>query len=192
MHFFWRAWKVWGRYTFLCYEPILEINASKWNINIKDKNGLKTIKGNPKDIIRKILKEYKTPKIDDMPTFTGGLAGYFSYDYIRYNEKKLDFEEYDNKFYDLNLSLFNDVIIFDNFKQKIILISGIEISKLDSQYDKALEKLDSIEKLLKTESKKYKNSIGKWRSKSKRYKNAFSKKYCFSIPYRRRIKRSRS
>ena len=50
--------KVWGRYTFLCYEPILEINASKWNINIKDKNGLKTIKGNPKDIIRKILKEY--------------------------------------------------------------------------------------------------------------------------------------
>ena len=137
--------KVWGRYTFLCYEPILEINASKWNINIKDKNGLKTIKGNPKDIIRKILKEYKTPKIDDMPTFTGGLAGYFSYDYIRYNEKKLDFEEYDNKFYDLNLSLFNDVIIFDNFKQKIILISGIEISKLDSPYDKALAQVDSIE-----------------------------------------------
>ncbi|WP_302368343.1 anthranilate synthase component I family protein [Brachyspira aalborgi] len=170
--------KVWGRYTFLCYEPILEINANKWNINIKDKNGLKTIKGNPKDIIRKILKEYKTPKIDDMPTFTGGLAGYFSYDYIRYNEKKLDFEEYDNKFYDLNLSLFNDVIIFDNFKQKIILISGIEISKLDSQYDKALEKLDSIEKLLKTESKKYKNSFEKFSFKSEA-KHFFSKeKYC--------------
>lgn len=170
--------RVWGRYTFLCFEPILEINASKWNINIKDKNGLKTVKGNPKDIIRDILKEYKTPKIDGMPSFTGGLAGYFSYDYIRYNEKKLDFEEYDNKFYDLNLALFNDVIVFDNFKQKIILITGIEIAKLDSQYDKALEKLDSMEKLLKTESSKYKNSFEKFNFKSEA-KHLFSKeKYC--------------
>lgn len=35
-------------------------------------------------------------------------------------------------------------------------------------------------------------NIKKGRIKSKRYKDAFSKKYCFSISYRRRIKRSRS
>lgn len=49
---------------------------------------------------------------------------------------------------------------------------------MDSQYDKALEKLDSIEKLLKTESKKYKNSFEKFSFKSEA-KHFFSKeKYC--------------
>ena len=76
------------------------------------------------------------------------------------------------------MSLFNDVIIFDNFKQKIILISGIEISKLDSQYDKALEKLELKEKLFNKKIKKYKNSFKKFSFKSEA-KHFFSKeKYC--------------
>lgn len=180
--------KVWGRYTFLCCEPILEIKCSKWNIEIKEnnKNGennkVKKLKGNPKDIIRDILKKYKTPKVDNLPTFTGGLAGYFSYDYIRYSEEKLDFKEYNNEFYDMNLMLFNDVIVFDNFKQKIILITGIEIEKLDSNYKKALKRLDSMDKLLKnSESSSNKKDFEKFKFKSEA-KHYFSKKeYCSMV-----------
>ena len=43
----------------------------------------------PGDILREILTRYKSPVMEKMPTFTGGLVGYFSYDYIKYSEPKL-------------------------------------------------------------------------------------------------------
>ncbi len=47
--------------------------------------------------LRKILEEYKSPVLEDMPTFTGGLVGYFSYDYIKYSEaEKLKLTERQN------------------------------------------------------------------------------------------------
>ena len=39
--------------------------------------------------IRQILSEYKSPKFDYLPSFTGGLVGYFSYDYLGYKEKSI-------------------------------------------------------------------------------------------------------
>lgn len=32
---------------------------------------------NPSEYIRQILSEYKSPKFDYLPSFTGGLVGYF-------------------------------------------------------------------------------------------------------------------
>ena len=45
---------------------------------------------NPSEYIRQILSEYKSPKFDYLPSFTGGLVGYFSYDYLGYKEKSID------------------------------------------------------------------------------------------------------
>ena len=58
-----------------------------------------------------------------MPTFTGGLVGYFSYDYIKYSEPKLELKDKEQQdFRDLDLMLFNDVIAFDHYRQKVLLI----------------------------------------------------------------------
>ena len=43
----------------------------------------------PGEYIRQILDENKSPKIEGFPTFTGGLVGYFSYDYMKYAEPSL-------------------------------------------------------------------------------------------------------
>ena len=32
------------------------------------------------------LSDYKSPRFDYLPSFTGGLVGYFSYDYLGYSE----------------------------------------------------------------------------------------------------------
>ena len=47
----------------------------------------------PNEEIRKILERYKSPRMENMPPFTGGLVGYFSYEYIRYSEPKLKIGE---------------------------------------------------------------------------------------------------
>lgn len=60
----------------------------------------------PGDAIREILKEYKSPVLENMPTFTGGLVGYFSYDYIKYSEPKLELtDETVQDFRDMDLML---------------------------------------------------------------------------------------
>ena len=86
--------EVWGRYSFLGYEPSMEITCTDGKLQIRrlheDGTEEKTVQQvkHPGDAIREILKEYKSPVLENMPTFTGGLVGYFSYDYIKYSEPK--------------------------------------------------------------------------------------------------------
>ena len=140
----------WGRYTFLGYEPILNITCKRYDVYI---NGEFYKKENPKVIIREILKDYKSPKLENMPPFTGGFVGYFSYDYVRYSEKRLDFESKGEDIIDLDLMLFESIICFDNFKQKIILITNVKIDDLDASYKEALNKLDEMESIIRSDKK---------------------------------------
>lgn len=43
----------------------------------------------PGRYIRQVLDQYKSPRFDYLPSFTGGLVGYFSYDYLKYAEPSL-------------------------------------------------------------------------------------------------------
>ena len=59
----------------------------------------------------------KVPSFDYLPSFTGGLVGYFSYDYLGYSEPsvKCIVEDTEN-FKDVDLMLFDKVIAFDNLQ----------------------------------------------------------------------------
>ena len=108
----------------------------------------------PGDTIRKILSEYKSPKIKGLPALTGGLVGYFSYDYLKYAEPTLRFsEEGSSDFRDVDLMLFDKVIVFDHYHQKICLITGVSTAELEDSYEKAERELDEMEALLKSGAK---------------------------------------
>ena len=95
----------------------------------------------PGDAIREIVSQYKSPVMDNMPTFTGGLVGYFSYDYIKYSEPKLELKDKEQQdFRDLDLMLFNDVIAFDHYRQKVLLITGVMTDDLEKSYKQACKK----------------------------------------------------
>ena len=74
-----------------------------------------------------------------MPPFTGGLVGYFSYDYLKYSEPTLRLDAEDTEgFQDVDLMLFDKVICFDNFKQKILLIANMPLNgDLGASYNRA-------------------------------------------------------
>lgn len=141
----------WGRYTFLGFDPKMEITCKDKVLKIK--NGSETIKEteNPGEEIKKILSRYTSPKIDGMPSFTGGLVGYFSYDYVKYSEPSLNLDAKDEEgFQDVDLMLFDKVIAFDNFRQKIIIIVNAETKHLETEYFKAVNEIDRIITLIKT------------------------------------------
>ena len=141
----------WGRYTFLGFDPKLEITCIDGEITY----GNKTEKtDNPSKIIREILSGFKSPRLPYLPSFTGGLVGYFSYDYLTYVEPtaKCDVTDTEN-FKDVDLMLFDKVIAFDHVRQKLILITNMSLEDIDAGYAEAVEELKELIDILKNGAK---------------------------------------
>ena len=142
--------KRWGRYSFLGYDPLLEITCYNGMTRIKDALTSRTVTEDVRGCIRGIIEENKSPRLKYLPSFTGGLVGYFSYDYIKYSEPSLSLDAKDEEgFQDVNLMLFSKVIAFDNYRQKILLITNIKTDDLETNYHKAALELESMKQLLK-------------------------------------------
>ncbi|WP_036607483.1 anthranilate synthase component I [Oribacterium sp. P6A1] len=138
----------WGRYTFIGFNPKMEITCMNGEFKA---GGLRLQTDRPFDYIRQILDEYRMPGIPGLPSFTGGLVGYFSYDYLKYYEPTLNLDAEDTEhFKDIDLMLFDKVIAFDNLKQKIIVIVDMELSGGESAYRNAEMEIENLIKLLKT------------------------------------------
>lgn len=139
------ASKKWGRYTFIGYDPVLEINGQNGVVQIKTNATTHTTSENPADVIRKIVNENKTPRLEGFPSFAGGLVGYFAYDYIKYSEPSLILDAHDEEgFKDVDLMLFDKLIVFDNYENKIILIANIKIDDLERNYAKGQRDLKAM------------------------------------------------
>ena len=141
----------WGRYTFLGYDPTMCITCLNGRLRVTDKDG-NVIKDetvdHPADFIRKTVEQYSCERLPGFPTFTGGLVGYFAYDYIKYSEKKLRLDARDEEhFMDVDLMLFDKVICFDNLRQMIVVTAMVKKGEDPSD---AASKIDGIMDLIKS------------------------------------------
>ena len=96
--------KRWGRYSFLGYDPLLEITGYNGTVTIKTPLTTQTTREDIRSRIRSIIEENKSPKFDYLPSFTGGLVGYFSYDYIKYSEPTLQLDAVEEDIFQVVLS----------------------------------------------------------------------------------------
>lgn len=167
--------KNWGRYSFLGFNPILELTCQDGNLTIKGKSSFSDCEiedsqencfnvktDNPGEYIRQIVEENKSPKLEGIPPFSGGLVGYFSYDYIKYSEPSLVLDaQNQDAFKDVDLMLFDKVIAFDNYKQKIVVIVNMEINNenngnaetsLEESYDDACRSIEDIISIIKADN----------------------------------------
>lgn len=141
--------KRWGRYSFLGYDPLLEITCYNGTVRIKTPLTTQTTQDDIRRCIRNIIDENRSPRLGSLPSFTGGLVGYFSYDYIKYSEPTLKLDARDEEgFQDVNLMLFHKVIAFDNERQKIVLITNIKTDDLETNYNKAILELEEMKQLI--------------------------------------------
>ncbi|MBE6505210.1 MAG: anthranilate synthase component I [Methanobrevibacter millerae] len=147
----------WGRYSFLGFNPLLEFTCQDGVVQIKgDCNFTKLTEDvvtvntdNPSEIIRNLIKKNKSPKLDNLPPFTGGFVGYFAYDYIKYAESSLTLDaENQDHFKDIDIMLFDKVIAFDNFRQKIIIIVNMKTDDIENNYKNACKELKEIADLI--------------------------------------------
>ena len=139
-----------GRYTFLGYDPKLEIACKDGGLTIKNGTEIQITTQEPGRYIARIIEDNKSPRLPELPPFTGGLVGYFAYDYIKYSEPglRLDGEDQEH-FKDVDLMLFDKVIAYDHLKQEIILIVNAKTDAIEENYNRALSELEHIAQILK-------------------------------------------
>ncbi len=142
-----------SRYTFLGFNPKYDVTCTNGILTMKDMDGkvLREVKEmHPGDFITEILKDYKSPKIEEFPTFTGGFVGYFSYDYLKYSEPKLKLDAKDEDgFQDVDVMLFDKVIAYDNIKKKIILIVNASAEDLEHSYEQAVKDIEELKDIIR-------------------------------------------
>lgn len=143
--------ETWGRYTFLGFDPSLEITCRNGEMRA---GCLHFPTADPSAYLRQVLEEHKSPRFDHLPPFTGGLVGYFSYDYLGYSEPSVRAEVEDREeFRDLDLMLFDKVIAFDHLRQKLILMVNMSLDEPETGYNKAVLELRQLAELLRTGAK---------------------------------------
>jgi anthranilate synthase component 1 len=134
--------KQWGQYSFLGVNPLLQISCKNSMVTMKSGAMVTTEKKDAYDALRELLDQYRSPKIPGMPSFTGGLVGYFSYEMIGYAEPKLHLKESD--FDDYNLMLFDKVIAYDHLKQKISVIANYRSVDGEKGYKAAVLEIEKM------------------------------------------------
>ncbi|MDR0948077.1 MAG: chorismate-binding protein, partial [Lachnospiraceae bacterium] len=146
--------KVWGRYSFLGYDPMAQVTVKDGKGMCHSEGITQHFEGDPANVIRKMLQANHSPKLPYLPPFTGGFVGYYSYDYIKYQEPKLTLSALDHEgFEDADLMMFDKVIAFDSYRQKIVLIVNMHIdaqshSELEKLYQEAQKNLEHMKSIL--------------------------------------------
>jgi anthranilate synthase component 1 len=158
----------WGRWTFLGFEPKLEISCSQGVFRVKNGAAFEWREENPAAAIEKILAENRAPPLSalapgaDLPPFSGGLAGYFSFDFVNYSEPSLQ-TPYENPpapgpspaanpFKDLDLMLFDKLLVWDNLRAELYFFVNIKTGALQENYYRAISELDRLERALEGEA----------------------------------------
>ena len=80
-----------GRYSFIGLPARTRIEARDRDIRLKVEGASDfTLQGDPLQFVEAYLSQFKAARVEGLPRFAGGLAGYFGYETIRYIEPRLD------------------------------------------------------------------------------------------------------
>lgn len=147
----------WARYSFLGSRPSKIIKSRGNVLEIKDKGKKNRIlhTENPFEFIKKELKSYIPVDVTGLPRFYGGLVGYIGYDMVRFFEEIPDKQRPGLNIPDMFLMVTDTVVIFDNFKGKIKVVSNAHINNksVEEAYNEAKDKIERIiKKLRKTKN----------------------------------------
>lgn len=138
----------WARYSFLGSKPSRIIRSWGKKIEIRDKiaGSRRFMAEDPLDVIKKEITKYTPVEVAGLPRFYGGLVGYIGYDMVRFFERVPDEKRPGLKLPDMFLMVTDTVMIFDNLKGKIKVVSNAHINDKSPEeaYREAEEKIGNI------------------------------------------------
>jgi anthranilate synthase component I len=141
-----------GRYSFLGKDPFL-ILTSRDGRTMIDRAGSTSESDRPfVDTLRRLMADYRSPFVPDLPRFTGGAVGYFGYGASSWFEPVLgDLGTSDDGAQQAGFMVFDTVLAFDHVRHRILIIANARITAdddLESLYQFACAKIQFLEREL--------------------------------------------
>ena len=139
----------WAQYSIIGLNCSDSIKISGSKIEIKKGTETELLNSdNPLDELDKIIGEYKSPEIKNLPRFYGGFVGFFAYESAQYAEKKIQSlikkeSKFNEHMPDIYLVKSEKIIVYDNFNQTLKVIFNADPSKIS--YEEACDVLNEIE-----------------------------------------------
>jgi anthranilate synthase component 1 len=137
-----------ARYSFIGKSPSKIFYNRGNQITISSNGELSKTEANFFDYIQNEIRNYNSPKIDDLPDFTGGIVGFLGYENISGIEDVIKFTgKHPLETPDSILGIYNNIIAFDHYKHQLIIISNVHLDSskdLNSQYEFAKRTIQSI------------------------------------------------
>ena len=139
-----------GRYTFIGLTPFKRIVARGRQIAITEGRKTTHIQGDIFAVLRDALSGHKPARLQGLPPFTAGAVGFFAYDAVRQIERLPELAKDELRVPDACLLFFDEVLAFDHVRKEIMLVVTADVarSKPAAAYDRALKRLDRLEKRL--------------------------------------------
>ena len=140
-----------GRYSFIGLPADTHISVTGHKVKLSQPSGDSTLTvDNPLDYIQQYQSQFKVAPLSGLPRFTGGLAGYFGYDTIRYIEPRLQKTEKQDVLGtpDILLMLTEQLAVIDNLSGKLTFIVYADPAT-PKAYRNALLRLGSLQRALR-------------------------------------------
>jgi len=141
-----------GRYSFLGKDPFLILRARDGKTTI-DRGGQTTESDRPFiETLRRLMADFRSPFVPDLPRFTGGAVGYLGYGAATWFEPVLgDLGASADGADHAGFMLFDTVLAFDHVQHRILIIANARITAdddLESLYQFACAKIQFVEREL--------------------------------------------
>ncbi|KAJ0538523.1 putative anthranilate synthase [Helianthus annuus] len=145
-----------GRYSVVGSDPTIEVIAKENSVTIKDHGKgslIQKVVDDPLEIPKTLSDGWEPQLLDGLPdAFCGGWVGYFSYDTVRYVEKKkllfIDAPQDDRNLPDIHLGLYEDVIVFDHVQKKAYIIHWVRLDQYSSTEEAYTDGIKRLKKLV--------------------------------------------
>lgn len=114
-----------GRYSIIGDDPYIIFKSIGHQVTVRNgnENSSFTVKDNPLNVLKSLLKKYNVKKTNDIPFFTNGFFGYLGYETIRHIEQLPNVSVDDVHVPDIHMFIPKKIIVFDNLLHKITILA---------------------------------------------------------------------
>ncbi len=143
----------WGRYSIIGTSPFLVFGSRGREVFLDTGGGRKVREvTDPIEALRELMAGFKPAPVPGLPRFYGGAVGFLGYDMVRFMERLPENLEDTAGFHDSLLMFPGLVLVYDNIKQSLTIVSCLRVDSgpgLEDLYAQGVRAIEEVERRIK-------------------------------------------
>lgn len=170
--------ETWGRFSIigLPCKRRYELRGNRLTIRDFGEAVAEEVVEDPLEWVAQLQRSFRSPRLPELPVFTGGLTGYFGYELVQRFESRLIDENKPDQLEtpDMVLLLSDEVAVFDSLQGRLYLVVNIDPNRPNA-WDIAQSRLDTLSHQLRAGGPGYGDPVPHAKVKEGEFHYGFSR-----------------